>query len=87
MYCDKHTQLFADVQVIKEKIITSVDGISSHIKAGHAWRSGIISIAVAVVLNIIAFSYMYGKLCQKVDGIAYAQEQSQKQIDTLHPRK
>jgi hypothetical protein len=88
--CEQHQQLFSDIQVIKEKVTNvdrrvngSIDAIEKHIKDGKTWRAIVASTALAIILNVVAFSYMYGKLCQKTDTVVYAIEE----LKELHPRK
>jgi len=88
-HCPEHEQLMVDTAIIKTTIINldkringSIDAVEKHIKDGKTWRAVIISVGVAVVFNVISFAYMYGKLCQRTDNIAYAVEK----IEELFPR-
>ena len=51
---------------IDKRINGSIDDIHDHIKAGDRWRAIIIGIAVSVVIQIVAFSYIYGNLSKTV---------------------
>lgn len=51
---------------IDNRINGSIDDIRSHISAGARWRSAIIAIVCAIVLQVVGFSYMYGNLCKTV---------------------
>ncbi len=71
--CDQHEKLFGLVSRIDERTISidkringSIDDIEKHIERGTSWRIGILGVAVGLIIQVIAFAYMYGQICQKV---------------------
>ena len=59
----------ATVEAIDKRINGSIDDIQRHITNGQKWRITIMTVALALILNVVAFAYMYGQLCQKVIGL------------------
>ena len=56
----------ANMRQLDRRINGSFDAIARHIDSGHRWRAMIVSITVAIVLQLIGFAYMYGNLCTTV---------------------
>ena len=83
-HCPQHEELFGLVSRIDERTIAidrringSIDDIEKHIERGTSWRIGILGVAVGLIIQVIAFAYMYGQVCQKVIGLersVYAEE-------------
>jgi hypothetical protein len=72
--CPQHEQLFSDTQVIKEKVLNldkringSIDAIERHIRDGHAWRAGIIGVAVMMIIQSLILASMWGRICRTVE--------------------
>jgi hypothetical protein len=51
------------------RINGSIDDIEKHIDRGHWWRTAIIGVCFTIVVQVVAFSHYYGRLCEKVDYI------------------
>ena len=58
------------VRNLDVRINGSMDAISSHITAGHRWRTGIIAIGVTLICNLVGFAYGYGILRSTVEANA-----------------
>jgi hypothetical protein len=88
-FCKDHINLMSGVVRIEEKVVAidkringSIDDIHDHIKAGIAYRIGIISVAAMLVIQTITLAFMWGQLCRTVEvnsGRIAA-------IENLHPR-
>jgi hypothetical protein len=73
MTCEQHTQLFSDVQVIKEtttnldkRINGALDIVAKHIDAGSRWRFAIVGVAITLVVNIVIAAYWNGQMVRQI---------------------
>ena len=74
--CEQHEKLFGLVSRIDERTFAidkringSIEDIERHIARGTSWRVGIVGVAAILLIQILSFAYMYGKLCEKVFGL------------------
>lgn len=51
---------------IDDRINGSIDAIKEHIDHGHRWRTAIIGIFVAIIIQVVTFAYVYGNLAKTV---------------------
>lgn len=58
----------ADVKSLDKRINGAMGKIATHIDHGKKWRVTIAVIGVGVVLNVIAFAYVFGRLAEAVEG-------------------
>lgn len=56
----------SDIKALDKRINGSIDDFRVHIEHGGKWRLAIASIGVALVLNVVAFAYMFGQLNKTV---------------------
>lgn len=56
----------ATVIAMDRRINGSIDDFVNHIEHGHKWRATIVTVATVVVLEVIAFSFMFGKVSEAV---------------------
>lgn len=50
-----------------KRINGSIDSFVQHINNGHKWRSAILSVSIVVILNVVVFSYVFGRLSKAVE--------------------
>lgn len=64
--CEDTAEIKAVTVGLDKRINGTLNQMADHINQGAKWRTLIVSIALGLVINIVAFAYMYGQLVQAV---------------------
>ena len=67
--CEDAAGTRSDVKNISIRINGALDDIADHVRHGRGWRSAIFGLAITVIINIIVFSNIFGKIQAKVEGL------------------
>lgn len=72
--CEKLEKTYVNTEVTKVKVEAidkringSIDDIHDHIKSGQGWRMGIMGLAGMLLIQILVFASMWGKLTNIVE--------------------
>ena len=73
-YCNSHVELFGKLQSIEAtikamdlRINGTMDTFKDHVEQGKTWRALIVGVCVTLVLQLVSFSFLYGRLTQMVE--------------------
>jgi anti-sigma-K factor RskA len=66
-FCPEHIKTAEALARIEVKVNGSYDRMASHVEDSKGWRTAIVSVAIAVILNVVSFAYIYGKLSNTVE--------------------
>ena len=65
--CKDTSEINATITGLDKRINGSIKAIENHVRDGSVWRTLIISVGLAVIVNIVCVAYMYGQLAKQVE--------------------
>ena len=65
--CKDTSEIKATITGLDKRINGSIDSIKQHIRDGSVWRTLIVSVGLAVIINVVCVAYMYGQLAKQVE--------------------
>jgi hypothetical protein len=86
-FCPAHIELISDMAVIKTSLINIEKTITESVTFRHGIMISIFGIAVAVVVQIVSFSYLYGQLSNQVKVNTGRLEVIEKVVNAYHNNK
>ena len=65
--CEDTAEIKAITKGLDKRINGTMVSIQQHIRDGSVWRTLIVSVGMAVIINIVCVAYMYGQLAKQVE--------------------